>query len=875
MSRVILSVLFLITFLASSALGVCTYTPGDPYESMDNMHLEWCTNNTHRENLWNCLSLGEEEDFWLEQLALDGPWCSSPFGATTRLFNAQWFIGGVQWNRSNNTLSQSVSDWYNYVCDRSPDGYKNVCGNTSPASNPQNSWEATILRPRFYETSVPVRGGLLVHEATHEDVRHCCSGSTFDCDAYCGGSISCGDSVDWSYGLWNATGKEIDFLRHAISAYQKDAATNELIILEDPNTGDCGYIPLITEEARNDVNSRLWFLFNNCYVFNPLHPERHDFINSFDDPSFPHSLGWMLAQYPANLASRPWLSSYEGPRFPCEEICDPSDYLWPDGEHACNVAYNDQNAGINSWNWFQCGVINASVYHGAPASVINEAQQEWLITRKLCNCYVDGEYLEEYCLDLIADGASSVDELEEFWDLDDEPCAWFPNSAINDCIKLYCQEEFDLGWINIARGMCYEWDDPLGCLDEVCGKLEDYDDESLEYFESLQCRRHYIEHYGNIDAYYDELEGMGKCELMYTHCKNGEAMEEWLEAKQNGECNLTPELGQSSMYQVHILNSLREINYDVVYDDLEQEYSVSPGKCEAVQEMCEKISELNSRIAAKFLDVSEAPIPLPEDPWIRSKFNIDIGMQQLAESIASPTFAFTATAAAPTNNISGFTQKEAIHQLTHVPEYLHALSDALGKDAFFGLYGGKGLEKIFGEETALHFPTAEIQFGFELTPEQELLLPEFNLHKETRERIESSEILEILEALAISDPERLFNFMKDVYHAPSIEDLNTKLDELTMSTEACCDSSGECSQLTPANCLSTGGLPLGLGTTCDPNLCPIPSVLEACCLVDGLCVDVTQIVCIDELSPPGIPIASAACLGDLNGNGIDDLCEGL
>jgi len=46
----------------------------------------------------------------------------------------------------------------------------------------------------------------------------------------------------------------------------------------------------------------------------------------------------------------------------------------------------------------------------------------------------------------------------------------------------------------------------------------------------------------------------------------------------------------------------------------------------------------------------------------------------------------------------------------------------------------------------------------------------------------------------------------------------------------------------------------------------------ACCLPDGECVDVDPLCCDDVGGVPS-PIGEPHCLGDLNGNGVDDACE--
>ena len=81
--------------------------------------------------------------------------------------------------------------------------------------------------------------------------------------------------------------------------------------------------------------------------------------------------------------------------------------------------------------------------------------------------------------------------------------------------------------------------------------------------------------------------------------------------------------------------------------------------------------------------------------------------------------------------------------------------------------------------------------------------------------------------------------------------------------EACCLPNGFCVMVDPSCCVSElHGTPQGPGEVC--------TAPEACCLKTGACVEVDPLCC-DEMggSLPGEP----NCLGDGNGNGMDDVCE--
>ncbi|KPJ74862.1 MAG: hypothetical protein AMS14_04680 [Planctomycetes bacterium DG_20] len=87
----------------------------------------------------------------------------------------------------------------------------------------------------------------------------------------------------------------------------------------------------------------------------------------------------------------------------------------------------------------------------------------------------------------------------------------------------------------------------------------------------------------------------------------------------------------------------------------------------------------------------------------------------------------------------------------------------------------------------------------------------------------------------------------------------------TMCTvlEACWLPDDTCIDADPLCCDDLGGVPLGAGT------CSAP---EACCFLDGSCMDLDPLICAAGYggAPGGV---DTVCLGDNNGNEIDDACE--
>jgi hypothetical protein len=84
---------------------------------------------------------------------------------------------------------------------------------------------------------------------------------------------------------------------------------------------------------------------------------------------------------------------------------------------------------------------------------------------------------------------------------------------------------------------------------------------------------------------------------------------------------------------------------------------------------------------------------------------------------------------------------------------------------------------------------------------------------------------------------------------------------------ACCLGDGSCIEIAPVCCLSLGGTPQEEGKHCTAPQC--------CCLYDGSgdCIEVDPLCC-DEMGGIPTPGGELACQGDLNGNNVDDACEG-
>jgi len=98
-------------------------------------------------------------------------------------------------------------------------------------------------------------------------------------------------------------------------------------------------------------------------------------------------------------------------------------------------------------------------------------------------------------------------------------------------------------------------------------------------------------------------------------------------------------------------------------------------------------------------------------------------------------------------------------------------------------------------------------------------------------------------------------------------------------TGACCFDDGTCLTTTVTDCSNQGGTFQGIGTVClgdgNGNLiddaCEGVNPVGACCYQDGTCVTTTNTACVN--SGGTYQGDGTTCLGDNDGNGVDDACE--
>ena len=712
--------------------------------------------------------------YWPIIMQVDGGLCQ-PNGYVTRLINAAVLLDQVYWHRSNSTFGDLPMHWLAFVFDRSDQGYVATCRQGVVATNWSN--HPTELHDIFFKNySAPQRASTLVHEGVHDDIPHSDAGGLCNAD-------TCGTSCDDMFGIYNAQTTQIQALGDQIDTYMRSPTTGELYIRNwDPANNICGYIPFLTERQRFAVNDLMNRKLNNCFQIAP-DPMPY-YSRTFPTPA-PGSLLSALAMYDyggliyANDLVRE-------ARWECHTVCDVDDFDFAlGGYRSCNEDVNPANVSRNQERRLACLLANLSA-QTATESQRREIQREFEETTatNLCFLGVSDAYLEQKCSNAVS-LANTLDEMETLWYQDIPPIeetgsfGW--DSAFNECAQGFCQQKFDSQWITDARTACYEWTDPAGCLDHACGKLFEfglyYGEYSTKYLESVACRMEFIENNGNPDAY---ILDAGICEDKYHDCIIEEAYPEWLAAKQQGQCSLYDPPPPYPVPIPPIIPTfkllLKELQYIGEYEDYSEFMSQFPDAhfdvCEASLTLCEQTEQLGRRIVSEFVAVSEVPEEVfptgmnPENlPFANIVNEIDANIRRLSRI------------AAGVDSVSGITPGEALEQLSMLPEAQHAISKVLGKEAYFGLFGTAGLEKVFGPEVVGLYPDADIQFQFMLNPQQQALVPQMIEVKNLRLKTVSDLTLQHLD-IAVANQEAMFNFIKNVAGAETPTEINTLLDGL-------------------------------------------------------------------------------------------------
>jgi hypothetical protein len=390
-------------------------------ESRDSVwRAKWCGNKSMIDTLWNGLALTETGDLWDEGWGYEdvcNDWLFLP-----RLLNAGFIVREVQ------KIAKHFGEIHeeHYCCATSTD----LCV----------KWG--------YKRAAAPRSSTLVHEATHEDVRHIdedeCTPSSNSCDTF--------------YGDYNANTMQINYIYDAISAYKVETVNNvvqrKVAQYKDGSKEMCKYIPLLHDTERGQMLGEIQDKLDSKFAY-----------------------GSVFANYGAVAT----IDAVYGTPWECKS-CKLSDYTFSPGDNnkACNEVMNPANAGVNASMRNACTAFsqNISTSPGVEAYVAIYADFYSKTTNK-CLPY-DQAALDQYCENQ-QKNAATVDDLD--------PYGWLSSNGYNEefnCAANFCQEKFQDSWTTHAGDP--NWDDPLGCLDLLCG-------------DDAKCRKRYLTYKGDADYY--------------------------------------------------------------------------------------------------------------------------------------------------------------------------------------------------------------------------------------------------------------------------------------------------------------------------------------------------------------------------------------
>ncbi|HSE42273.1 MAG TPA: hypothetical protein VLH08_16025, partial [Acidobacteriota bacterium] len=431
----------------------------------------WCSDQPMIDTLWYGLSLDETGDSWDEGWGYEDVCNNNLF--LSRLFNAGFIVREVQkiskhfGEPHDGTQYLPNHDWWNFVKAREDDGYEPMCcnGETKLATHYCCATSTDLCIKWAFKRAAAPRSSTLVHEATHEDVGHI---DDDDCPK--------GGSCDTFYGDYNATTMQINYLYDGVSAYLIETVNNQVQrqISQFTSGGKemCKFISLLENDERNAQLTLAKEKLDNNFAYGAVFPDLGPTWDIVDDKF-----------------GTPW---------ECKS-CKLAEYTFTPGvdNKACNEVVNSANAAVNDAMQNACTQFNQNIDNSPGAEGYAQIYGEFYSkTTNKCLPY-DQAALDQYCEDQQAK-AKTVDDLD--------PYGWLSDYGYNEefnCAADFCQERFQETWSNHAGDP--NWDDPLGCLDLLCGN-------------DPVCRKRFLT-YGGDPEYYDPDYCFG--ELLTCYEKEG------------------------------------------------------------------------------------------------------------------------------------------------------------------------------------------------------------------------------------------------------------------------------------------------------------------------------------------------------------------
>ena len=668
---------------------------------------EICSSNARRvaarDLVVDNMGLFDDWDEWgpiVGQAANCGP---NSWGS--RLVNAGWVadkIGDVRDNDSFNHFATAtavlpngttVGKWlsqyvryyqrdvgFDFEClgsDDSPGSGDGYLYGSNPAVGATN-----LFYPWFWNKNAVDRASTVVHESTHEFVGHL---DDDECDN--------GGSCDTAFMDANAQSFQILFDAQAVDAYQLEPGSRELAIV---NFGSdvCGYLPFLPDQDRFALVATIRDKLSTVFKYEPSQNQwpAAAFIDNVSDVIYD------AAAQPDGESGKAYrIDITNAARWPCGQVCRVEDYRFnPDGNSgpkACNETWQPGNAQVNATNRDRCAGLNAEVDAGVTPEEHSVLRGAALNGAMGCIPGVSAEYLAQVCDEAMV-GARTIEDVANAWSLpQDIGYGYDAESAIEACQLRFCDGARTIAWDRPSQTLCYEWDDPAGCMPLLCGDLEALAEsdgrESIEYLMAVVCRASEL---GRDVGFRPSDIG---CEAVYNDCVvRDQLLPLWQAQLAGGPCwssdadpNDDP-LQHEQRQGVGVLSTDRFVSQA-------QNAGLLAATCILEEAQCEALEALMAAVMAKVADMrfqqrpTDRGPPLP-DPWeqLAGRFDreVDVALRELGRELNN-------------GDPQGFLSRDArIQKLVSTPGARVATAELIGRDTYLRIGGARFAEGVFSPE---------------------------------------------------------------------------------------------------------------------------------------------------------------------------------
>ena len=657
------------------------------------------------------MGLGANWDYWDEIIPTVDDCNPDTWGA--RVVNGGYAVEYVGINRDNDTFSHwatptgilpngtAVTHWltqyvalyiaeegYNWQCLASMDLGGPSDGFTY-ASNPNSNSACSLYYPWFWNKTVTDRASTIVHEATHEFSPHISNSA-------CGNGGSCDDVFMNA----NAQSFQIIFDAQSVDAYQRESGSRELKVVGYGN-GVCGYLPLLPDAERFSQVQVMQSKLGSVFQTVPTQA-------SWPTAAFIDNVAgtiYDIAAQPNGAAGQAYrIDVTNQAMWPCNQVCNAADFTFnsggPSGARACNEDYQAANAGRNAANRQRCNDLNAQVAAG-----VTPAERSGLLAQanngmQACMSGISDEYIARVCDDAMI-GADHVQDIESAWSIpEDMGYGYDAEESIRACQGRFCRRQPLGSWNEDAFAICYEWDDPAGCMELACGDLSAIEAakgrDSFEYLNALVCRAAEL---GRDVESLDKTEEI--CEQVFDECLVREQLLPlWLAQLEDGPC--WSENLQSFADPLFVAHRRSIGNLSVErFTAADRGPRLLSSACLMKEQECEAMQAALAALHAKLAGIkaTERPKwrqpPLP-DPWEMFEGRFDRELVGELSSIAEE-LAQVGAARVP------LSRNQRLMRTVNKTEARVAIAELVGQDLYFSTGGGRFAEGAFAPERLAQF----------------------------------------------------------------------------------------------------------------------------------------------------------------------------